>query len=118
MLDDFTPSIYYAPLDWKMSSVPVFFSRLVDSRTQGILETIARDWQRREQMLRDDLAQNIFADGLKNGVSQAEERYGAACDHCGGFWDSLFSSQGAADQWFVQHRAVCLTLPPPSLVGR
>ena len=58
----------------------------------------------------------IFPDSWE-GVRRGEEHFDARCDHCGGFWDGLFPSQESADQWFVQHRAVCLGVPPPPLVG-
>ena len=85
-------------------------------RPDALFTYLETAWQRYEERLRDALTADIYADGL--GLRSTEERYDVTCDHCSGLWDGLFTTQEEADQWMVQHRAVCLTLPRPSFLGK
>mgnify|MGYP001589970762 CR=1 FL=1 len=111
--DELSPGIYRTPLDWKSYSVPI---PVEGKLSEEVLKALEVSQQRMIEHLRESLSADIFADGWE-GVRLGEERFDATCDHCGGFWDGLFPSQESADQWFVQHRAVCLGVPPPPLVG-
>lgn len=108
-----SPGVYRSPLDWKSYSVSI---PLMGGNPGTMGQYIDEELRRVNQQLQDDLVADMFADGWE-GIQLGEERYDATCDHCGGFWDGMFTSQDEADQWLVQHRAVCLSHVPPSLAG-
>lgn len=99
-------------LDWKTYSVSI---PLMGGNPGTIAELVDEELLRHNQQMQSNLAAEMFADGWE-GIQLGEERFDTTCDHCGGFWDQLFASQEEADQWLVQHWAVCLTQRPPSLM--
>ena len=111
--EEMSPGVYSTPLDWKSYSVSI---PIEGKLSEEVLKAFEESQKREIEHLRNLLTADIFTDGCEV-VRLGEERFDATCDHCGGFWDGLFPSQEAADQWLVQHRAVCLPLPPPPLIG-
>lgn len=113
--EESAPGLSHAPLDWKFYSVPVCL-------LWEVIQALGRNTLRRNcGALPSVCKMTLLLTCLPmvgKASSSAKERFDVTCDHCGGFWDRLFGSQEEADQWLVQHRAVCLTQAPPSLRGR
>ena len=99
--------------DWRTYSVAIEIPRQEEMMSAHMQALVDAEMQGCDEALRHSITVDMFADGYL-GMSLGEECFDASCDHCCGFWDSLFASQEEADQWLMQHRAVCLQITPPT----